>query len=90
VVTADHGRATDFASHDAPESERVWLLAAGGAVPARGLVAAAEPRRLADVAPTLRALLAVPDARADDAGSAIPELLPTLLTDRSGARIGGS
>ncbi|HEY6723225.1 MAG TPA: alkaline phosphatase family protein [Polyangiaceae bacterium] len=56
-VTSDHGRA-EFAHHGKayPESARTWLVAAGSAVRARGVVRSPEPRRLADLAPTLRAL----------------------------------
>lgn len=77
VVTADHGRARDFGGHGgyAPESARVWLVATGSAIPARGAVASPSPRgrRLADVAPTLRLAVgissaqAVPDANAGNA-----------------------
>ena len=78
VVPADHGRADDFRDHgDAPESSRVWLIAAGGAVTPRGSVAAARRLRLADVAPSIRALVSLPprDPIAD-AGRPIDELLP--------------
>lgn len=62
LVTTDHGRGRRFAGHGAiaPESARIWLLAAGSGIRARGLVAAPELRRLSDVAPTVRRLLAVP------------------------------
>jgi hypothetical protein len=77
LVTADHGRAYGFAGHgeSAPESARVFLLAAGGAVPARGLVAAEAPRHLADVAPTVRVLLGLRPDLAPEAGQPLPELL---------------
>jgi hypothetical protein len=79
VVTADHGRAHDFNHHGrlAPESARVWLIAAGGAVPARGMVAAEEERRLADIAPTLRALLGLPADVREGGGQLLAEMLPS-------------
>jgi hypothetical protein len=59
LVTADHGRAYSFRDHGGryPESGRVWLVAAGGDVRARGLVAASRRHTLSELAPTLRALL---------------------------------
>jgi len=56
-VTSDHGRA-GFVHHGRayPESARTWLVAAGSAVRARGNVRSPETRRLADLAPTIRAL----------------------------------
>jgi phosphopentomutase len=61
IVTADHGRGPSFIAHDrAPEASRVWLLAAGGVVPRAGLVATRQRYSLSQVAPTIRALLAVP------------------------------
>jgi Metalloenzyme superfamily len=76
-VTTDHGRAASFRDHGgfAPESGRVWLVASGAGVAQRGLARSHEPRRLADIAPTMRALLGVaPDAR-EDAGRVIEEAL---------------
>jgi hypothetical protein len=66
-VTADHGRARDFNNHGggAPESARVWLVASGPSITARGRVASAHERHLADVAPTLRRVLGLqPDRQA--------------------------
>ena len=76
IVTADHGRAEGFRDHGRawPESSRVWLVAKGGAVPARGYVASPVARRLADVAPTVRQLLGLPGVRAEGAGTPIDEL----------------
>ena len=61
LVTADHGRASDFRDHGLwhPESGRVWLVATGSDVRSRGLVAAPRRHTLLDVAPTVRALLGV-------------------------------
>jgi len=65
LLTSDHGRARDYRDHGAqfPESARVWLAAFGGPVRARGFAAAPRSRRLADVAPTIRAVL---DLKPDD------------------------
>ena len=75
VVTADHGRDANFRDHgDAPESSAVWLVAAGARIPRLGFARSGGPHRLADIAPTVRALLHL---RADDsarAGHAIAEL----------------
>jgi len=78
-VTCDHGRADNFKDHGGPwpESSRVWLVAAGGAIPARGAVDSVRKHRLADLAPTVRALLGLPADRAAEAGAAIVELLPS-------------
>ena len=62
LITADHGRADNFRDHgpDSPESGRVFLIAAGGDVPAMGLVNATKKHHLADIAPTLRVILGLP------------------------------
>lgn len=74
LVTADHGRASDFRDHGQwhPESGRVWLVATGADVHGRGLVAAAHRHTLLDVAPTVRALLGVDD---DAGGEPISEIV---------------
>jgi hypothetical protein len=61
LVTTDHGRAYGFRNHGAkyPESGRVWLVAGGGDIHGRGLVAAARRHTLSDIAPTVRALLGI-------------------------------
>lgn len=76
-VTADHGRGRDYRVHgkNFPESGRVWLVAAGGGVSARGLAHAARGHRLADVAPTIRLLLDLPADVSPLAGSPLDELL---------------
>jgi len=93
-VTSDHGRANDFRGHGgwAPESARVWLLAAGPAITARGAVTSSEERRLADVAPTLRILLGLPSDRAPHAGRPLTELLESRSapTEASLSRRGAS
>lgn len=76
-VTCDHGRGTDFRHHGRgwPESSRVWLVAAGGAIPARGVVQSRAPQRLRDIAPTIRVLLGLPADGAAEAGAPIAELI---------------
>jgi hypothetical protein len=76
-VTADHGRAKDWRHHGGglPESARVWLVAAGARIAARGFVSATEPRHLADLAPTVRALFELPADPSKEAGSVLRELL---------------
>src|SRR6185369_2927749 len=63
IVTADHGRARDFRNHGKmPEAARVWMVASGPRIAARGTVRSGRERRLADVAPTVRLVLGlVPD-----------------------------
>ncbi len=75
LVTADHGRAANFRDHGggAPESGRVWLVAKGAGVEARGPIDAGV-RHLEDVAPTIRCLLGLPRVVAQGAGESIPQL----------------
>ena len=76
-VTADHGRAANFRDHgDAPESSAVWLIAAGAGIPRRGFVRTSERHRLADIAPTVRALLHLSADDSPRAGRQIGELVP--------------
>lgn len=76
-VTTDHGRARNFRDHGSrhPESARVWLVATGSAIRARGLVAGAGPRRLADIAPSVRQLFGLARDSARSAGTPLHELL---------------
>jgi Metalloenzyme superfamily len=85
VVTSDHGRGASFRDHGRaePESRRVWLIAAGARVPARGLVLDGPPRRLADVTPTLRVYLGLGADDSPRAGAPIPELLPAATVSAS-------
>lgn len=74
LVTTDHGRADSFREHGWawPESKRVWLVAKGAGIDARGALDGPE-RRLSNVAPTIRRLLgAVPSA---DEAEPMTELL---------------
>jgi hypothetical protein len=84
IVTADHGRAAGFREHGRPfpESARVWLVASGSAIAARGLLTAASVRHLADIAPTLRTLFGLPADRGGNAGTPLLQLLG--LTERAG------
>lgn len=77
LLTTDHGWSDDFSGHGGaePDSARVWLFAAGGAVPARGLVGAKHEYHLADVTPTLLRLLGVP-VSPTERQRLITELLP--------------
>jgi hypothetical protein len=76
-VTTDHGRSSAFCDHGgfAPESGRVWLVANGGGVAEKGLSRSYEPHRLADIAPTMRALLGAPPDEREEAGRVIREAL---------------
>jgi len=85
-VTADHGRSHDFRDHGAahPESSRVWLVAAGSAIAARGLVAAGREHHLADIAPTVRELFGL---RADHHENAGVSLLGSIGAGASGVGV---
>ena len=80
-VTADHGRADSFVNHGAqfPESARVWLIASGSALHATGYVDAPRPRRLADLAPTVRQITGLPRDANAAAGAPLDELLHESL-----------
>jgi hypothetical protein len=77
-VTTDHGRSSTFRDHGgyAPESGRVWLVASGGGVPETGCLRSFESHRLADIAPTLRALMGFPADPEAAAGRAIAGIAP--------------
>ena len=76
IVTADHGRGRDFRVHGRsfPESSRVWLVAAGAGIAARGLAHSSRLHHLADVAPTVRQLLGLPADTSAGAGAPLDEL----------------
>jgi hypothetical protein len=58
LVAADHGRSANFRDHgDSFESGASWLVAAGGAIAPIGIVSDGSTHHLADIAPSLRALL---------------------------------
>jgi hypothetical protein len=76
VVTTDHGRGRDFASHQGdPASARVWLIAAGSMVRARGFVSHVGAAGLSDIAPTFRYAFGLPADRAPGAGNPMLSLL---------------
>jgi hypothetical protein len=88
IVTTDHGRAANFSSHGggAPESQRVWLLAAGAGLPAHGTLGAGananeHVARLADIAPTVRRWMGLADDRSAGAGRP----MAALVRDAPGA-----
>lgn len=68
IVTADHGRAHDFMNHGAqwPESARSWLFAFGGPAKHGTYASAPVPRHLADIAPTIRAVVGLPPNSSSD------------------------
>jgi hypothetical protein len=74
-VTTDHGRGKRFAGHggEAPESARVWMVATGSGIGARGWIMAPRLRHLADLAPTVRRVAGLVPEAAD--GGVIRELL---------------
>jgi hypothetical protein len=77
LVTADHGRDRRCREHGGryPESARAWLIARGTGIVDQGYVSAPRPRRLADIAPTLRALLGLEADVGVSAGTPMVELL---------------
>jgi hypothetical protein len=75
LVTADHGRHTNFKDHGGPESAAVFLLARGSGLARHGATAASRTRLLRDVAPTVRSLLGLPSLACEDCGTPIPEVL---------------
>jgi hypothetical protein len=84
LVTTDHGRSHDFETHGAhaPESARVWLFAAGARFVARGYARAIVPRRLSDLAPTLRFAVGLPRDPSLYAGKVLDELLVSTPSSR--------
>jgi len=85
LLTSDHGRALDYRDHggEYPESARVWLAAFGGPVRARGFAAAPRPRRLADIAPTIRAVLDLQPDEAPSGGAPLSELFEDASDPRA-------
>jgi hypothetical protein len=73
-VTTDHGRDGNFRDHGRRASQRVWLLARGAGVAARGPVALSEPRYLRDLAPTVLAHLGLSAPGCDGCGAVLAEL----------------
>lgn len=81
IVTTDHGRSDSFCHHGAAfqESRRVWLVAKGAGIEARGAVEASAMHHLRDVAPTVRALLGLSNGTEPGAGRAIDELVGGMV-----------
>lgn len=76
-VTADHGRDPNFRDHgETPESGRVWLVAKGAGISARGALDT-KLQHLADIAPTIRCLLGMPRIVSPNGGEAIAKLCPS-------------
>ena len=77
IVTTDHGRSYAFATHGGsnPESARVWLVAMGAGIEARGATSSAVPRHLSDVSQTVRRMLGLPTLQRSSAGRVMTELL---------------
>ena len=85
VVTADHGRSSAFMHHGgAPEAARVWALFAGSVVTARGRLITT-PRRLADIAPTIRSTLGLASDTNPAAGTSLFPLLSP--SEQNGSRL---
>ncbi len=79
LIAADHGRSANFRDHgDSPESSASWLVAAGGAIAATGIASDGGTHRLADIAPSLRALLHLGRDASPRAGEPIAALSATM------------
>jgi hypothetical protein len=91
LVTTDHGRSREFDTHgqEHPESSRVWLVAAGAGVEARGLIGSPRSRHLSDVGQTIRRLIGLPPVVAPTAGDVMTELGGGLLAGRTAAELAG-
>jgi hypothetical protein len=78
LVTTDHGRNRDFRHHGAfsPSAARTFLFAFGDRVQPQKSVCLAHDVTLADIAPTVRALLGLAADPARDAGQSITEIAP--------------
>jgi hypothetical protein len=89
-ITTDHGRSSGFSSHGRayPESARVWLIAAGAGIEARGRIASPQTRHLADVAPTIRHLIGLPQVGQPGSGQVLTELLSSRVDGFARAQIG--
>lgn len=74
LVTTDHGRAKNFKDHGegSEESARGWMAGIGVRLAPMG---GASPRRLADLAPTIRSLVGLPADTHPEAGCALPVVL---------------
>jgi hypothetical protein len=79
IVTADHGRSNGFVGHggEFPESSRTWLFAWGPRI-AHARLSSGPVRHLADVAPTVREIVGLPQNPLSD-GNIIVELLTAAV-----------
>ncbi len=75
-VTTDHGRSNAFTSHgrEYPESARVWLVASGAGIEARGRVTSFRRRHLSDVSQTIRSVIGIDPIDSPHAGDVLSEL----------------
>lgn len=76
IVTADHGRATNFKDHGFMMlgAERSWVVAFGGGMKARGVACPRADVLLTDIAPTIRVLVGLPPDTSETAGRPIAEV----------------
>lgn len=79
-VTADHGRSYNFRDHVTPDAARVWMVAAGPRIPAHGEVYSPKPRRLADIAPTIRSIIGLRADNTNGAGEVLDEIFQANAT----------
>lgn len=77
IITTDHGRNRDFQHHGASSasSGRAFVIAFGGRVATRGIACPVRDVTLADVAPTMRALIGLPTDTTPEAGRPIAEIV---------------
>jgi hypothetical protein len=76
IVTADHGRSANFRDHgDSFESSASWLVAAGEGIVPMGIARDGDTHRLADIAPSLRALMHLGRDTSPRAGEPISALV---------------
>jgi hypothetical protein len=85
LVTTDHGRDRRCREHGRkyPESARTWLVASGSGIVDHSFVSAPRPRRLADIAPTVRVLLGLDPDAGPGAGTPLVELLSAPVDPRT-------
>ena len=78
IVTTDHGRNSDFRHHGAwsASSARTFVLAFGARVPVQGVACPSRDVTLADIAPTIRALVGLRADPSREAGRVISEIVP--------------
>lgn len=81
IVTADHGRSYNFRDHASPDAARVWMVAAGPRIPAHGEVYSPQPRHLADLAATSRAILGLPADTTEGGGKVLDEIFQVNASD---------